>query len=121
MRRLLAALAATIALGLVSRLCPIGWPAYDKSLGDVLYAVAVYLVLAILLNRRVAIVAAVALVVCLAIEVFKLTGVPAEYGHLTAIRWTLGTTFSWHNLACYAVGVALVALLDRKRPVQRAL
>ncbi len=38
------ALGATILLGILSRRHPIGWPAYDKSLGNVLYAVAAYLV-----------------------------------------------------------------------------
>ena len=36
MLRLLAALVLTVALGLLSRLAPIGWPVYDKSLGDAL-------------------------------------------------------------------------------------
>ena len=43
MIRLLAAMLIAIALGIVSRLYPIGWLFYDKSLGDVLYAVAAYL------------------------------------------------------------------------------
>src|ERR1700730_14308530 len=47
----LGALGITISLGLMSRLCPIGWPLYDKSLGDVLYAVAAYLFLALVLFR----------------------------------------------------------------------
>jgi len=114
MLRLLAALAATIALGLLSRLYPVGWSVYDKSLGDVLYAVAAYLFLALLLLRRPQVVVAIiALALCVAVEVFKLTGIPAEFGHLTVVRCTLGTTFSWHNLVCYLVGVVLVALLDR--------
>ena len=47
MLRLLAALGVTVALGLLSRLRPLGWFVYDKSLGDALYAIAAYLVLAL--------------------------------------------------------------------------
>jgi hypothetical protein len=53
-----------------------------------------------------------ALIFCLAIEAFKFTGIPAHYGD-TPLRWLLGTTFSWHNLGCYVVGVAIIAALDR--------
>ena len=113
-RRTLTALGVTASLGIVSRLCPIGWHSYDKSLGDVLYAVAAYLVLALLLSRqRVCVVAAAALTFCLAVEIFKLTGLPAEYACLgLLVRWMLGTTFSWHNVACYGVGVGSAAALD---------
>lgn len=87
MSRLLLALIAVVALGLLSRLCPIGWFLYDKSLGDILYAVAVYLVLALLFRWRPAWVAPVALVLCLAIEAFQATGIPAHYAHITEVRW----------------------------------
>src|SRR5438552_13485883 len=50
--RALAALARTVALGLLSRLYPVGWPVHDKSLGEVLYAVAAVLALAPALPRR---------------------------------------------------------------------
>jgi hypothetical protein len=113
MLRLLAALVCTLALGMLSRLFPIGWWPYDKSLGDVLYAVAAYLALALLLRRRPPVlIAALALTWCLAVESFKTTGVPARYAQLAVVRWLLGTTFSWHNIACYLVGVALITLAD---------
>lgn len=112
--RYLPALAATVALGLASRLQPIGWYPYDKSLGDALYAVAVYLVLALVRPRwRPATRAGAALAFCLAIEAFQLTGVPARYASFTPVRWLLGTHFAWHDVACYFVGIAAVALLDR--------
>jgi hypothetical protein len=111
--RLLIALALTLALGLLSRLFPLGLPLYDKSLGDVLYAVAAYLGLAVLLPRRSpAVVASLALAFCLAVESFKITGIPKQYAHLGIVRWMLGTSFSWHNLVCYLVGVAAVFGLD---------
>jgi hypothetical protein len=113
MVRLLAALAATVALGVLSRLYPLGWFVYDKSLGDALYAVAAYLALALVLHRRLpALVAALALAFCLAVECFQATGIPARNAHLGAVRWLLGTAFSWHDVACYFVGVAVAFGLD---------
>ena len=113
MLRLLATLAFTIALGVFSRLYSIGWPLYDKSLGDALYAVAAYLVLAVLFFRRSpSFVALLALGWCVSVESFKLTGVPARHANLGIVRWVLGTTFAWHNLACYAVGVVVIAVID---------
>ena len=48
MLRLLLALAVTVVLGLASRLCPTGWFLWDRVLGEVLYAVAAYLALAMI-------------------------------------------------------------------------
>jgi hypothetical protein len=121
MNKVLVALVLTLVLGVVSRRYPIGWYPYDKSLGDALYAVAVYLSLAVLLPRRsILVVGFLALAFCLAIETFKLTGIPAQYAQ-TPLRWVLGSTFSWHNLGCYALGVGFIGGLDRlvlrpKRP-----
>jgi hypothetical protein len=111
--RLVVALAVTVALGIVSRRWPVGWWPYDKSLGDVLYAVAAYLALALLLPRRgPVVVAPLALTVCLAVETFQATGIPARHAHLGVVRWVLGTTFAWHDIGCYVVGVAVVAGID---------
>jgi hypothetical protein len=113
MVRLLIALMVTIVLGLLSRLHPLGWPWYDKSLGDVLYAAAVYLLLALLLyRRRSLLVASLALCLCLAIESFQATGLPAQYANVLVVRWLLGTTFSWHDVGCYVLGVVAIASLD---------
>ena len=113
MRRVLLALLVTLAVGLASRLWPVGWPLYDKSLGDVAYAAAAYLALAFVRPRwRPAVVAGVALAWCVAVEMFQATGIPARYAHFAPVRWLLGTTFAGHDLACYAVGVGLVLLLD---------
>ena len=98
MLRRLTALAVTVALGLLSRLYPLGWPVYDKSLGDVLYAAAAYLALALALpHRRPTVVAALALAFCLAMECFQATGIPARYADRAVVRWLLGTTFSGHD------------------------
>jgi hypothetical protein len=113
MFRLLLTLAVVITIGLLSRLRPIGWPLYDKSLGDILYAVAVYLVLALLLYRwRPSWVALLALALCLAIESFQATGIPARYAHVAAVRWLLGTSFAWHDVGCYFLGVAVITVVD---------
>jgi hypothetical protein len=113
MLRLLLTLAATVVLGLASRLYPVGWYLYDRVLGEVLYAVAAYLVLAILLFRKPPVfIAVLAFVCCLAVELFKLTGIPAEYQRLFLVRWFLGMTFSWVNLGYYFLGVVLIAFAD---------
>jgi hypothetical protein len=113
MLRLLLALVATVVLGLASRLYPVGWLLYDRALGEVLYAVAAYLVLAMLLVRTPPLfIAVIAFVCCLAVELFKLTGIPAEYQHLLLVRWFLGMTFSLVHLAYYFIGVVLIAFAD---------
>ena len=114
MMRVLLALGLTLLLGLASRLWPVGWFLYDKSLGDVAYAAAAYLGLALLRPRwRSARVGMVALGWCVAVECFQATGIPLQYARLGVVRWLLGTTFAWHDLACYGVGVGGVVLLDR--------
>ena len=113
MLRLLLALAAAVLLGLASRLHPTGWFLYDRVLGEVLYAVAAYLVLAMLLVRRPPwLIAGVAFTCCLAVELFKLTGIPAENQRVFLVRWFLGMTFAWVNLGYYFIGVALIAFAD---------
>jgi hypothetical protein len=118
---LLLALAVTLVVGLASRLYPVGWYFYDRALGEVLYAVAAYLVLAMLLFRKpLLLVAVLAWTCCLAVELFKLTGIPAEHQRVFLVRWFLGMTFSYLNLAYYFIGVLLVAAADRAtRPHQK--
>jgi hypothetical protein len=53
-----------------------------------------------------------ALASCLAVEVFKLTGIPAENQHILLVRWFLGMIFSVVNLGYYFIGVALIAFAD---------
>jgi hypothetical protein len=108
-----AALAVVIASGVLSRSAPLGWPLYDKSLGDVLYAVAAYLALALLLPRApVGIIATLGLGACLAVEFLKLSEVNARLLTVPILHWFLGTTFSWHNIICYLLGVAGAGGLD---------
>ncbi len=105
MLRLLLAMLVTVALGLASRLYPTGWFLWDRVLGEVLYGVAAYLAWAILLIRRPPwLVAVLAFGSCLAVELFKLTGIPAANQHVFFVRWFLGMTFAWVNLAYYLIG-----------------
>lgn len=113
MLRLLLALALTVALGLASRLYPTGWFLWDRILGEVLYAVAAYLVWAMLLfGRSPWLIAAIAFACCLAVELFKLTGVPAENQRVFLVRWFLGMVFDAVNLVYYFTGAALIACAD---------
>ncbi len=113
MFRALLALVVTVVIGLASRLYPAGWPLWDRILGEILYAVAAYLALALFLFREPpALIAALAFGCCLAVELFKLTGIPAENQHVFLVRWFLGMTFSVVNLGYYFFGVVLIAFAD---------
>ena len=113
MLRLLLALAVTVVLGLASRLYPMGWFLWDRVLGEVLYAVAAYLALAVILCRKPPwFIAVIAFGCCLAVELFKLTGIPAEYQHVLLVRWFLGMSFNIVNLGYYFIGVVLIAFTD---------
>ncbi|MBL8798716.1 MAG: DUF2809 domain-containing protein [Planctomycetia bacterium] len=115
MLRLFLALMATVVLGLASRLHPVGWHLWDRIVGEVLYAVAAYLVLAMLFFRRPPLfIAGLAFGACLAVEVFKLTGIPAQYQHVWFVRWFLGMVFGWVNLVYYFIGALLAAFADGK-------
>jgi hypothetical protein len=49
---------------------------------------------------------------CLAVELFKLTGIPADNQDVFLVRWFLGMTFSVVNLGYYLIGVLLIAFAD---------
>jgi hypothetical protein len=113
MFRLILALMVTVVLGLASRLYPVGWYFHDRVLGGVLYAVAAYLVLAMLLRRKTPFfIATLAFLCCLAVELFKLTDTPAAYQHVFLVRWFLGMVYSWVNLGYYFIGVVVIAFVD---------
>lgn len=102
---------ATVVLGVVSRRLPLGIPLWDKSAGDALYTVLVYF-LAKLARPSVgpARLGAFAVGVSLLIELFQLTGIPAALPRV--FRWVLGSTFAWHDVACYVVGGGIVVAAD---------
>lgn len=103
----------TIALGLGIR--ALSTAAWTGPAGDALYAMLIYLLVAILLPARPRIlVAGLALAACLAVELLQLTGLSAELGALWApLRLVLGTTFGFVDLVAYAGGVALAYAADR--------
>ena len=114
-----AGVAVAVAIGLASRLLPVGWHVWDKSVGDVAYAVMIGFLVALVRPRTSArAVACLAIAICIAVELFQLTGIPARAP--TAVRVVLGDTFAWHDLGCYVIGGALVALLLRLRSSRAA-
>jgi hypothetical protein len=102
-------LAVVAGLGLASRKFPIGWFFWDKSVGDVCYAAGVFFIFSLLLSHsRRAHAAVAALGFCLAIECFKLTGWPLRWQGNPVLRIIFGSTFSWHNILCYCLGIAVM-------------
>jgi hypothetical protein len=112
--RRLILLAIAVAIGLGSRHYPIGIYFWDKTLGDAAYAAAVYLILGICFPRprRISL-AIAALLICIGIEFFKLTGLPARWASSAVSRVLFGTTFSWENMVVYAAAIATIFALDR--------
>jgi hypothetical protein len=107
-----AGLVVTITLGVVSRAVRLGIYVWDKSLGDALYAVMIYLFLGLALpaqppRQR----GAVTFALCFAIELFQLTGIPRTLPR--PLRIALGTDFAWHDVACYAVGAMACVWAER--------
>ena len=99
-----------VALGIASRRFHLGWPLWDKSVGDVAYAVMIGFLVQLVRPRTSAMATAgLAFAICFAIELFQLTGLPARAPR--ALGVVLGDTFAWHDVVCYAVGGAVVALV----------
>lgn len=111
-RRLLVAAASVIAAGLLTHVLGSG-PLADAA-GDALYAVMIYLAIAVALPRASVIaVGAGALVLCTLIEVFQLTGLPALWAQgFWPVRLVLGVGFDATDLVAYAAGACAAALVD---------
>lgn len=122
--RLAGALAVTVLVGLLSRAWTTGFFVWDKVVGDALYAVAVYLVIAIgaTLARRPwqpPALGAIAVALCWAIEAFQATGFTARHVSPSSLRHVLGTGFAFTDLIWYLLGVIVIAVIDerwRRRP-----
>ena len=119
-RRRLAALAAmlaTIALGLASRRWPDALPAaLGKYPGDASWALMVVLAWRALRPlARTRDVALLAMATSVAVEIAKLWQAPwlVQFRHTTVGHLLLGHVFSWQNLVAYGVGVLAGAALDR--------
>ncbi|MGD0768803.1 MAG: DUF2809 domain-containing protein [Tepidisphaeraceae bacterium] len=108
-------LAIVAGIGFYSRRHPVGRYLWDKSVGDVCYAAGAFLLIGVLAPRlRPAMIAAAALAYCIAIECFKLTALPARWDANPLLRVVFGTTFSVHNLICYAVAIAALFAVERQ-------
>ncbi|MFI2361910.1 DUF2809 domain-containing protein [Promicromonospora sp. NPDC019610] len=107
-RRVVPAVAAvlTVVAGLSVRSVLTG--DVTKYAGDALYALLIFwLVLVVAPRTRGWVAAVVACGVSVTVELFQLTGIPAELGaHSTLARLVLGTTFNAPDLPWYAVGAA---------------
>lgn len=110
MRHRLLLISLVIAAGLLSRIAHTGWILVDKYLGDALYAALIFLLLPV---QPVAHRAAISMAIMTGIELFQLTNIPLQM--VADSRWPvrvvgrlLGTTFSWGDLAAYAIGIAIL-------------
>ena len=111
-------LAAIIAAGILSRMVHTGFQAFDKYLGDVLYAAMFYAILRLACSTvprgRLALYAMAAMT---AIELFQLTGIAvrllaSEHLLVRICARLMGTQFSFVDLVCYAVGIGVIFLAD---------
>lgn len=116
----LAALAGIIALGIVSRVWPVGFVLWDKNLGDVLYAAMLYALLRVVWRGPALSVLIASMVLVTAIEAFQLTGIPL--GWAGSSNWVVrvvgrlaGTQFAWLDLVAYACGNWGCWWVDRQR------
>ncbi|MCV0335680.1 MULTISPECIES: ribosomal maturation YjgA family protein [unclassified Microbacterium] len=103
---------ATVGIGLVVHRGMSG--AVGDIAGDALYAVLIYLLVALVAPRwpRPA-VAFLSFVVCAGVELLQLTGLPREWGAMfPPIRLVLGSGFDLRDLAVYAIAVAATSLID---------
>ena len=119
-RRRLAALAAmlaTIALGLASRRWPDALPAaLGKYPGDASWALmVVFAWRALRPLARTRDVALLAMATSVAVELAKLWQAPwlVQFRHTTFGHLLLGHVFSWQNLVAYGAGVLAGAAIDR--------
>lgn len=113
-RRLLvlAALVAVVAVGfVVATRVPDPWGDVG---GDVLYAMATYVLVVLVLSRlRPLAAAGIALAWCWAVEALQAAGVAAAVnGAVPPAAWLLGSTFAVRDLLCYLVGVAAACAVD---------
>ena len=113
-----ALLAAVVVAGLVVHAVLPDTAASDIA-GDVLYAAAAYLAVALIApGLPVLAVGGIAAAWCVAVELFQLTGLPLAWGaRFTPVMLLLGTVFDPRDIVVYVVTVAVMtaahALLRR--------
>jgi hypothetical protein len=114
--RRLVVLVIVAVIGICSRAWPVGTYFWDKSVGDLCYAAGAFLVTGLLARRkRPMMIAVIAMAYCLAIECFKLTGLPARWDGNWVLRVVFGTTFSVENIVCYAVAIGVMWAMEKNR------
>ena len=115
-RRLIAAglAVATVFVGLAVRFA-LRRGAVSDVAGDGQYAILIYLIVVFLAPRaRAAVAAVVAGSLCVAIELFQLTGLPVAWAAtFPPIALVLGTGFDARDIVVYLVAVAGAAFLDK--------
>ena len=113
----LAAMFATIALGLASRHWPQALPAaFGKYPGDALWALMVFFGWRALRPRaRTREIALLAAITSAIVEIAKLWQAPwlVQFRHTTLGHLLLGQVFSWQNLVAYGVGVLAGVALEQ--------
>ncbi|WP_349427797.1 DUF2809 domain-containing protein [Microbacterium sp. LWS13-1.2] len=114
-RRVLAAvlLVLTIGAGLVVHAALPDSSATDIA-GDALYAVAAYLAVVLIAPRAPALaVGGIAMLWCVGVELFQLTGLPLAWGaEFPPAMLLLGTVFDTRDLVVYIATIAVVTALD---------
>ncbi|MET9330537.1 DUF2809 domain-containing protein [Streptomyces cellulosae] len=120
--RLLAAVAALLTVGAGLGLRAVTTGDVAKYGGDALYTLLILTLVVLLAPRSTpARAAGIALAVSWAVELFQLTGVPADLSaRSTAARLVLGSTFNAPDLFWYAAGASAGGLVlravTRRRP-----
>jgi hypothetical protein len=106
----------TIAIGLLSRKFAHALPALlSKNTGDILWAVVLYQVVSWGMKQQGVKQAVLAsLTISVGVELYKFVHFPAaDAFRETAIsKLLLGTKFSFTNLVCYAIGIAVAAAIE---------
>lgn len=116
----IAALLVTIPVGIAIRYAPLHLPwIIRKYAGSALWAIALYLFIAILIPRHKP--ALVASITAIIVEFSRLVPEP----HIDHFRTTLagklllGRYFSWKDIVAYLVAIALAAFLDNKATTRK--
>lgn len=114
--------AATVLAGLAMRFALPHGAATDIA-GDALYAILVYAAVVFLVpGARPAMAALAAGAICVAIELFQLTGLPRDWAaDFPPIALVLGTGFDVRDIVVYVAAVALAAAVDTVTGRRRGL
>lgn len=110
------ALGAGAAVTVVAGLSVHAWAtgAVADASGDALYPVLIYIIAAMIAPGISSVrIGSLALLFCVAVELFQLTGVPTGIAdHFPPAALVLGSTFSALDLLCYAAGTAVITAVD---------